>query len=566
MALVEERRKQREAWQALITRRAEFQRQRTLWDRLPGSQQRAYAKHFEELDAAIAADKTLLYFPFAEQVGFHTSRMTADASSPLKRSYRTKLRMAICGNRAGKTLPGRIELLWWALGIHPYMFTPLPPFVTWDMAIDFDQSESISLPIFERFVPVGSTWHAKTRYWKLPNGSEIVMRSQQSGREKAQSANVPIIAWDEEGKDVEESREIYGECQPRMWDAAGQMVMTLTPLEGFPWIRNLAKNALAGDQEIEVHQWSTYQNPYIPKSELEGAKFDTDEERQVRLFGALIPLGIRCIFNKEALRRQLDTAQGTQFQWGKIDKTVDESGRWHFVRLTSSNDPTSIKIFEPPTQGEFYIAGVDTSGGVGGNYSVMIVLGRNPLRVVAVLRSNILAIPEFAGMCMMLGYAYRITVLNRGCLVVPEANNHGHGLILEMLRQRYDNLWTKRPEVGAPERNTFPGWLTTANTKPIIDSSVQTAIDEESIELRDTTIIEECLSYRMDGRGNTGAPKGENDDTVIALGISLSVHAIEPLPATRRDSVGGTRQRLPEPQRLIKKASAPQWRHEPSRW
>ena len=565
MQVVAARMVEREKWQELVRQRAQFQTNRLLWDRLTSAQHSAYASRFDALDEEIKKDRTLLYFPFDKQSAFHRGRYTPTSDAPMKKMNRTKTRMAICGNRAGKTLPGSVEALWWAQGTHPYIFTPPPPMTVWYVALDFNQSNAINKPILEHLVPKGTAWNAQARSWTLPNRSEIVLKSQQSGRGKFQGANVPLIVWDEEGVEVEESEAIWKECVPRTWDRSGQFVMTLTPIEGFAWIRNMARRGMSGDDpEVEVHQWSVFDNPYIPREELDTSRYDTDEERQVRFYGAMIPLGIRCIFNKDALNRMLSKTRDQAFQFARVEKTIDEKDVWHFARLVRSPDPTAIKVFEQPMPGEFYIAGVDTAGGIGQNYSVMLVLARNPLRVVCVYRSNILAIREFADTCAMIGQAYRMTSLGRGTLLVAESNNHGQGLLDELVRQRYDNLWYKPRDSGVG-RVDAPGWYTDKSTRPVLESSVQEAIAEEAIELRDSAIVEECLGYRIDAHGRTGAPRGEHDDMVFALGIALAVHTMERLPVRLTPFVVGAPQ-LAEPKRMIHQARTSQWRREEHPW
>lgn len=529
LTVVSERLRERQTWQRLIRERSKYQQDPDSFSALSRATQRSLALRFQKLDQKIAQDRTLLYFPFAQQQRFHQCTLWDEPGG--RKAIKAKTRIADCGNRSGKTMAGSVEAVWWATGTHPYLFTPAPPLTVWYVALDFPHSRDINKPILDRFMPEGARWNAQARSWTLPNGSEIVLKSQEAGRAKFQGGNVPLCVWDEEGNDPEESKSIYTECLVRTWDESGQIVMTLTPIEQYAWICELIEKGRDGDPEIEVHSWSGLDNPYVPTAEIEGMRFESEEEEQVRKYGALIPLGTRTIFNKSTLRLWHEECRNAIFHWGALEKHALEGDLYAFKELRPSPEPTSLRVYEWPTKHDFYIVCVDTSGGVGANYSVAIVLARVPLRVVAVFRSNVVPVPEFAVACMMLGHAYFQHRIDAPALLAAEENNHGHGLLTDIMRARYRKLWY-RPKETKFGYEDFPGWRTDTATRPVLESAVQVAIEENAIQIRDVRIVEECLRYERNAlTGRTGAPRGQHDDTVIALGIGLAVHAIEPLPA-----------------------------------
>lgn len=560
---------ERQVWQALIQQRADYQQEPETYERLSPRQRETLDDRFEVLDAKIAADKTLLYFPFDKQIPFHNNILYDDPTAPAGKSIKAKVRLADCGNRSGKTIAGSVEAVWWAQGNHPYIFTPAPPITVWFVCLDFPQSEDINKPLLEEWMPKGTVWSARGRSWKLPNGSEIILKSQEAKRGKFQGGNIPLIVWDEEGVDPEESKKIYEECLVRTWDQAGQIVMTLTPIEQYAWICDLIQSGRDGDQTIEVHTWSGLDNPYVPSEEIQSMKFDSEEEAQVRIHGALIPLGTRTIFDKTQLRKWHAECRAQEFDWGVIKKGQDDRERWQFLDFLRSDESTEIKIFEKPNKTDLYIAGIDTGGGIGENYSVMIIMARFPLRVVCVYRTNTTDVDSFGIECMMLGQAYFQHPIDRPCLLVAEENNHGHGLLSLMVRMHYLNLWYAPKEM-KPGYDEFPGWKTTIATRPVMEGAVQVAVEQNAIRIRDPRIVEECLRYEMNPvTKKTGAPRGQNDDCVIALGVGLAVHTLTPIPPwmlkddepAKLDTSAHSR---PTAKELRKKATRSQWREGPA--
>ena len=560
---------ERKVWQSLVHQRADFQQKPETYERLSPRQRLTYDERFAVLDEKIAEDKTLLYFPFDKQIPFHQNILYDDAAAPARKTVKAKVRLADCGNRSGKTIAGSVEAVWWAQGNHPYIFTPAPPITVWFVCIDFPQSNDINFPLLDAMMPAGTVFSARKRSWTLPNKSEIVLKSQEAGRAKFQGGNIPLVVWDEEGVDPEESKKIYEECVVRTWDQAGQIVMTLTPIEQYAWICEMITAGRDGDPTIEVHTWSGLDNPYVPSDEILAMKFDSEEEAQVRIHGALIPLGTRTIFNKAQLRKWHTECRAQVFQWGKVDKGQDDRERWHFLKLLRSNEPTEIKIFEQPTKEDMYVAGIDTGGGIGANYSVMIILARFPLRVVCVYRTNTTIVDDFGLECMMLAYAYYQHKIDRPCLLVAEENNHGHGLLSYMVRCHFSNLWYAPKEM-KPGYDTFPGWRSDVATRPVMEGAVQAVIEQNAIQIRDVRIVEECLRYeRNPVTGKCAAPRGQHDDCVIALGVGLAAHTLEPIPPWMlkdpkpepMETVGHNR---PTAGELRKKASRKQWREGPA--
>ena len=78
------------------------------------------------------------------------------------------------------------------------------------------------------------SWNNKTRQIpaviRLKNGSKIICKSYDQGREKFQGASVFVVWLDEEPPE-----DIYNECIARTIDCRGRIILTMTPLKGLSW-------------------------------------------------------------------------------------------------------------------------------------------------------------------------------------------------------------------------------------------------------------------------------------------------------------------------------------------
>ena len=108
-----------------------------------------------------------------------------------------------------------------------------------------------------------------------------------------------------------------------------------------------------------------------------------------------------------------------------------------------------------------------------------------------------------------------------GATVAVERNNHGHAVMLALKQ-----LGTPKIFIGADGR---PGWLTTAQSKPLAIDLVAQALRDGLITIRTQATLDELAIYRITKSGDTSAPAGYHDDRVMSLAIGLAV-ARRPVP------------------------------------
>jgi len=222
----------------------------------------------------------------------------------LEQAGNYKARIALGGNRIGKTMMGAYEC-WLAItGRHPFRQFPQNG-KCWICATDFGKMRDINLPKFEMFMPsnykVESHYGKQDRIWWISGeGREwkVQFKSAEAGRRAFEGDDIDIMWFDEEMPE-----EIYTECMMRLIDRQGIWFMTATPVLGTAWLK-----AKTEDKEnIFTTFGAMWDNPYLPEEEIEARSEEmTEEERLVRIEGKYLIFGGRPVFDVLGLTGLLD--------------------------------------------------------------------------------------------------------------------------------------------------------------------------------------------------------------------------------------------------------------------
>lgn len=204
-------------------------------------------------------------------------------------------RVALGGNRIGKSDQGAYEACLAITGRHPYRKFPKKG-IGWVVGLDNKMMDRVDRPKFEKFLPQHyrenydkqkNIWYCEgdDRYW------EVEFKSTEMGAAKFQGAEVDWIWFDEEPKKTE----IFGECMTRLIDRRGIWWMTATPIIGTAWLKALAEREDVYSNILEpVSMWD---NPYLPEDFIKSKLADyTDDEALVRVEGQYICFGGRPVF------------------------------------------------------------------------------------------------------------------------------------------------------------------------------------------------------------------------------------------------------------------------------
>lgn len=208
------------------------------------------------------------------------------------------------------------------------------------------------------------------------------------------------------------------------------------------------------------------------------------------------------------------------------------------IRFTP-HDRGELAIYKmPDPQGrETYVIGSDTATGkdildgkslsANPDWSVSCVLNANTGEQVAKFRARIEE-PAFGEMNDALGRFYNLAY------IVPESNSYGRGMIAELVRRGYPTSLIYQEERETYDRNTTSlnklGFLTTEVTRPQLISTLDQAIREYSIQIRDANTLSECMTFMISPRGRAEGQQDCHDDEVFA--IALAVKGLATAPRT----------------------------------
>lgn len=181
-------------------------------------------------------------------------------------------------------------------------------------------------------------------------------------------------------------------------------------------------------------------------------------------------------------------------------------------------------IYEEPNLSHRYAIGADVGEGIGKDHSTAVVWDFTPAkpRVVATYKNNKIAPDIFAYELKNYGYKYGQAI------IAPERNNHGH-TVISKLREIYPD------KLIYSDDNGKLGWHTNLVSKPKMFYDMNTAINEELVEIPSNGILSEARRYdREDLR-----VKAYNEDTtdhfdlLIAMVIGFQMRDYMPLEEER---------------------------------
>lgn len=170
-----------------------------------------------------------------------------------------------------------------------------------------------------------------------------------------------------------------------------------------------------------------------------------------------------------------------------------------------------FKIWERPIKGAKYILGIDTSKGVGGDYSVIQVVKyedpldpASPYRQVAIYRSNVISIDDFAQICITISNHYN------ECEMSVENNDYGF-LLASKIWYQYEC-----DRIACFERGIL-GVRANKKNKTIANLALREFLSDGKMEVYDRWTQWEFSIYEEKSNGTFSAITGEHDDCVTSL-------------------------------------------------
>jgi hypothetical protein len=222
------------------------------------------------------------------------------------------------------------------------------------------------------------------------------------------------------------------------------------------------------------------------------------------------------------LKRQYPTTVEEAFEYSG-DKLFDPE-KLLLMQIREPKDSyNGWKYYADYRPGHRYGLGADPSGGGGNDNATIAIIdfdakdmsGHLRPEVVATYVNDRIAPDLFAHEIKSGGTKYG------NCLVAPESNNHGHATITK-LKDIYYNIFKevkKDKQIDVKTENL--GWRTDRATKPKMIFDLNTAVNEQLINIPDPDTIREMQGYPRDDLDNYQKDDGEKHfDRVIAVAIA----------------------------------------------
>lgn len=214
----------------------------------------------------------------------------------------------------------------------------------------------------------------------------------------------------------------------------------------------------------------------------------------------------RGVFDPESIKKQRKNML-------RVGDEVDMgNGVKHIV-----HEEEGFRIYRPPQEGKFYVAGVDVAEGVtGGDYSTVHIWDKTTGEEVAMYRGHI-APDRFSSLLDKWGRKYN------SALMVVEINNHGLTTITVLKQLAYPNIYfrpAKFEVMGAPMSDKL-GWKTTKVTRPLLIDDFATAVRDNLLTIHSKELLDEMLVFVFDDANNMVPQEGYHDDCIFAAGIGF---------------------------------------------
>ena len=182
-------------------------------------------------------------------------------------------------------------------------------------------------------------------------------------------------------------------------------------------------------------------------------------------------------------------------------------------------------IWQYPDYNKNYIVSADVARGDGSDYSAFQVIDLEACQQVAEFKSQI-GTREYGNMLVSVATEY-----NNALLVVENANI-GWDVVNTIIDREYANLYYSPRSYGELSADkylskldsgqTVPGFTTSAKTRPLVISKMESYLRDKSFTFHSKRLLEELRVFIwMHGKGQ--AQNGYNDDLVLSLSMGLFI-------------------------------------------
>lgn len=171
-----------------------------------------------------------------------------------------------CGRRAGKSTIASLRMLWFA--------SENEKTITWYVAPTYKQAKQIMWQMLGGLIPpqVIEKKNETNLMIRLINGSTILLKGADNP-DSLRGVRIDFCVFDECAF-IDRWEEVWKVIRPTLMDSKSDVWFISTP-NGFNHFKDLAEMV---DKDWSYHHYTTYDNPYIPREEIEASKQEMDED------------------------------------------------------------------------------------------------------------------------------------------------------------------------------------------------------------------------------------------------------------------------------------------------
>ncbi len=419
-------------------------------------------------------------------------------------------KFAFGGNRSGKTLTAIYIVFLMACGLYtPCNNKPKKKYKVWISSLDANLTKQVIIPLLRKIIPQSWLKINENRNWALINSSfgvriSIDFKSADAGREKYQGASVDFIDLDEEHPE-----DIYKECLMRILDTNGQIVTTMTPLQGMTWVWEYSQ------RHFNI-TFPTNANPILKEKDIEelSAGF-TDKEKRMRLFGEFVDLNGAQFLDtddKNFVMRCVESPE-KRYSLNGQNFVPDETGEYLVYRHHTDK------------RGKVYIMSCDPATGSGQDYTVIDIFENGEkLFHIAQFRSNTTRLPEIPKIMKFLAEEYNNATVN-----IDRTGGTGEGVLQSLIDLGYYNI-SGREKFDRFSTDDKVGFTFTPQNRNIATVELRKRIQNRTIILRSKQAYQELLLYRYDIKAQRyDHPRHSNDDTIMSAVLAVMASRLLPI-------------------------------------
>lgn len=345
---------------------------------------------------------------------------------------------------------------------------------------------------------------------KFPNGSEILFAGLDDVMKLKSIFEITDI-WIEEASEILE--EDFAQLDIRMRGATPwpqQMIITFNPVSIMHWLKRRFFDEK--DPDAVVHESTYKDNRWLPERNIKVLESFKDKDPYYYAVYCLGEWGVTgvSVFDANAVTEQI-LKKVQPIKEGCF--TYTDNG----LRLSDVEwaDGGAIKIYAEPEPGVPYVIGADTAG-AGSDKNVAQVIDNRTGRQVACLRCKTDE-DVFARQLYCLGLYYNTA------LIGVETNLSTYP-VMELERLGYPKQYVRQnvDDYTHSVKRAY-GFRTDAKTRPLAIATFVKNFREDPESIVDKDTLEEMLTFVRNDDFRPEAEYGAHDDTVMAMGIALSI-------------------------------------------